>query len=576
MKKVVKKVLSVLVSCTFLIGAFPMLYVSAEGEGEKWETLLSTNMDGFAQTSQTPAMGTSKTFKSSKIIDGITVNLNVVGGGAAFDGQAWYPGNYCALSTPSSLGISTTGAPAEMGTNVLFADLGWTKWPGNLVNTASGPTLEPLFLNKPVNIGEKIRITAWVYAKDVMNNWTSGSEQVLLEDQTTPFNVRMWANRPWAALEDVGYNGNGDIPDVTINKTMTANKWTEFVLEYEVTELNKSINQLNFSVQQESLDKPYPKALYLSNVKVERLVEAKGSYNVYTKSNKVKGTFNFKLDDPENYKDPKILIAAYKDGLMLGVDIFDYDKDNSCSQFTIENAGTADSVRAYVWDYSDAAPIMDMPIDLKLNKVVEPITYSILGDSYSTFKGYLHPSTNLSYYPIGSSAVTSVDMTWWGLFANECDATLDANNSISGSTVCYDGYDPGTTDTKNISFVKRISDVGDPDLLIIEGGTNDSWAAVGLGEYKYDDFVEKDFETFRPALSYVLKTAKAEHPKARIIFMANEKLGAEFDESIRTICDYYGIKVLWLSYMDKLNGHPTPSGMIAIKNQLIKFLDENE
>lgn len=60
---------------------------------------------------------------------------------------------------------------------------------------------------------------------------------------------------------------------------------------------------------------------------------------------------------------------------------------------------------------------------------------SIIGDSYSTFKGYLSPSSNPTYYPKIVTEVTEVSHTWWHQLITQNQLRLECNNSYSGSTV---------------------------------------------------------------------------------------------------------------------------------------------
>lgn len=319
-------------------------------------------------------------------------------------------------------------------------------------------------------------------------------------------------------------------------------------------------------------------AMPIVGFSAEESVEESGSYSIDIRNKAIFGNINFILEDNKDFEEPKLLIAAYKNSLLVGVDVIDCDSTKTSYSFNIEGVETADKVRAYVWEYKKAAPIMKNPIDLKFDKIVSRKTFSILGDSYSTFAGYLHPENSVPYYPDDAAKrgndVSKVEQTWWNLFAQEYNALLDTNNSYSGSTVCYDGYGGGTADAKKISFVKRITDVGNPDILIIEGGTNDDWTNAGYGEFKYDNFTEKDFETYRPALAYVLKTAKENNPDCRIIFMMNNGLDGTIASSTRTLCEYYDVELLALSGIDKQDGHPSIKGMVQIKNQLIALLNK--
>ena len=65
----------------------------------------------------------------------------------------------------------------------------------------------------------------------------------------------------------------------------------------------------------------------------------------------------------------------------------------------------------------------------------------IIGDSYSTFKGYI-PEGYAPYYTNepGNTDVRRVEETWWHQLQAETDCRILLNNSWSGSTICYTGY----------------------------------------------------------------------------------------------------------------------------------------
>lgn len=205
-------------------------------------------------------------------------------------------------------------------------------------------------------------------------------------------------------------------------------------------------------------------------------------------------------------------------------------------------------------------------------------SFTILGDSYSTFKGYSFSP----YYPdsvTGGNDVSKVEHTWWKLLAQETGMKIAQNNSLSGSAICYDSWGSGNTDNKPNSFVTRCRNLTDADIIFIFGGTNDSWVGVSIGEYKYIGWEEADFVNFRPSLAYVCHHIKGWHPNAQIVFVKNSGFTADIVSSIDTICAYYGIPVLNLDVTvgdnseDKNGGHPNQKGMIKIKDQIIAFLE---
>lgn len=208
-------------------------------------------------------------------------------------------------------------------------------------------------------------------------------------------------------------------------------------------------------------------------------------------------------------------------------------------------------------------------------------SFSILGDSYSTFDGYLSPDTNVAWYPLkaDNNDVHSVRDTWWQLFANKNKCMLIQNNSYSGSCISYDAAGDGKTDGKAYSFVERVKDMKTgADLIIVEGGTNDSAVGVELGEYKYSDWVESDFETFRPSVAYVLDYLQTHCCGSTIIFLMNSDetgiMSHDMVTSVATICEHYGIPMCQLSNaITRQWGHPDVAGMKVICDELTEFIN---
>lgn len=202
--------------------------------------------------------------------------------------------------------------------------------------------------------------------------------------------------------------------------------------------------------------------------------------------------------------------------------------------------------------------------------VVKPKKVSILGDSYSTFEGFI-PLGNIAWYkPVPKEGrptdVTDVDQTWWKIFIDDNGYVLEKNNSYSGATVCNTGYEGN--DYSDRSFVTRLTDLGDPDLILIFGGTNDSWAGSPIGEYVWNDWSSTDLYSYRPATAYMLAKLQELHPDAEIIVIINDELSPEIIESTETVCDHYGVKYMVTENVSKMSGHPDRKGMVAIAEQL--------
>ncbi len=198
---------------------------------------------------------------------------------------------------------------------------------------------------------------------------------------------------------------------------------------------------------------------------------------------------------------------------------------------------------------------------------------SVLGDSYSTFEGYVTPSTNEMWYYEESGDRTDVDdvtQTWWWQVAKQGGYRLCINNSYSGSTIGYLGYDGN--DYTDRSFLTRMDNIGNPDIILIFGATNDSWAGEPVGEYKYENWKKGDFYTFRPAMAYLLHHVTLRYPNVKVYFILNSELRDDITESCKVICQHYGVTCIALRDIHKINGHPSKKGMQAIASQVLEAM----
>ena len=198
---------------------------------------------------------------------------------------------------------------------------------------------------------------------------------------------------------------------------------------------------------------------------------------------------------------------------------------------------------------------------------------SILGDSYSTFENYLQPDSNLVWYfqgPQKNTDVSNVEQTWWSLLLKKTGMKLCQNNSYSGSTISSTGY--RKEDYSERSFCRRLWNLGCPDVIIVLGATNDSWAGSPIGEFKYADWTKQDLYSFRPAMAYMLYHLQNRYPNTEIHFVMNSELKESITTSSKTICEHYGVNFIQLENIHKINGHPSIKGMEAIAEQIAENL----
>ena len=203
-------------------------------------------------------------------------------------------------------------------------------------------------------------------------------------------------------------------------------------------------------------------------------------------------------------------------------------------------------------------------------------TFSILGDSYSTFEGYI-PEGNVWWYstsPQGPNDVVRVEDTWWSQFSAVTGYELLLNESWSGSTICNTGYDG--VPCPSWSFIARMKNIvagdSDPDLILICGGTNDSWANSPIGQLKFSDWTDEDLASYLPACCYMLDYLRREAPEAEIVCIVNTELKPEITQGQVDACAHYGAHALLLKDIDKLWGHPSVAGMTAMSEQVSAFV----
>lgn len=203
----------------------------------------------------------------------------------------------------------------------------------------------------------------------------------------------------------------------------------------------------------------------------------------------------------------------------------------------------------------------------------QPLKVSILGDSYSTFEGWVKPDTNELWYQkpehfkfANRNDVRTVEQTWWHQLIGKMGWQLERNNSYSGATIAYLGY--YNADFSDRSFITRCNNLGNPDLILIFGATNDSWIKTKMGKDQFSDWTKKDLFSFRPAMACFLKTIKEAYPNAEMCFILNTALTDSINKAVDDMCQHYDVPCLHLKNIDKQAGHPSIKGMASIAAQV--------
>lgn len=232
-------------------------------------------------------------------------------------------------------------------------------------------------------------------------------------------------------------------------------------------------------------------------------------------------------------------------------------------------------------------------------------TFSILGDSISTFQGY-NPVGYYAFFPENGEVERAED-TWWQRVADDLELTLYTNGSSSGATVAGDST--GTGDPQCACNELRTNDLSGPegacpDRIVIYLGTNDMLKAVPLGDNDGTGLVEEgEVAAFSDAYTLMLDKVQANYPLAEIYcctllpvgdygtetpyvdFVNGEGLtSADYGETIAHIAKNRGLSVIDLSdcgvTIDNLQEmtsdgvHPTAAGMERIAEAVKETLSD--
>ena len=207
----------------------------------------------------------------------------------------------------------------------------------------------------------------------------------------------------------------------------------------------------------------------------------------------------------------------------------------------------------------------------------------IFGDSYSTFVGCI-PEGYATYYSGARESgpdINSKDESWWGMLMNETGVNLVRNDSWSGSTIGYRGYN-GLDASQFNSFIYRLRKLKSEgyfeknkiDTVLVFGGTNDSWCGAEIGEEMREGWSEEDLYRVLPAIWCYFKELRATFPDAEIYGICNCGIHNEIVDAIKGVCCEIGAKAVELHDVEKDEDHPTPLGMVQIKDQILDAISK--
>lgn len=138
-------------------------------------------------------------------------------------------------------------------------------------------------------------------------------------------------------------------------------------------------------------------------------------------------------------------------------------------------------------------------------------TMSFLGDSITAYTNYV-PSGFAAGYPMFD--VQTVGQMWWKIVIDKLKMNLGVCNAYSGGGVS------GTDDGIKAISMSRLQNMGNPDYILLQIGTNDCNADFGDFHFWYNKQSKTyDKTKFRDAYSFIVEKLLELYPAAKIICM---------------------------------------------------------
>lgn len=210
-----------------------------------------------------------------------------------------------------------------------------------------------------------------------------------------------------------------------------------------------------------------------------------------------------------------------------------------------------------------------------------PIRVSILGDSISTYQGYTPYPDNYQYPKAAYPDFTSVEQTWWHqlIYKKMENAVLEVNSSYTGTCVqeTTEKGHPG------LGFLHRYVELGNPDVILVNGGTNDAWSfSLPVGKLDFEKATgDLDVHQFAQAYDKLIRLLQEKYPSAKIGCIIGDCVTDpylnRYAQVIRDVCAHYELPCAEVVFLDRAastydNVHPNPAGMADMATQIYHLL----
>ncbi len=218
--------------------------------------------------------------------------------------------------------------------------------------------------------------------------------------------------------------------------------------------------------------------------------------------------------------------VAYPSGVPTRTSItYEYitSKDNEKIRLCLQEATGPEvymTENAGVGTYQEYLDFIEGSTNTVYSEKLEGITMALFGDSY-----------------LAGNRLRG-EYTWASMLADKYDMTL-YNHSIGGSTVS----DRVTTNTPLV--LRWDNDCGNPNIIVIEGGRNDSSKAIPIGSV-----ADGSTQTFCGALKFMLRNLREKYPNAMIVGItsynsADSAATVKYAQAMKELFDHYGFPCIY-------------------------------
>lgn len=210
----------------------------------------------------------------------------------------------------------------------------------------------------------------------------------------------------------------------------------------------------------------------------------------------------------------------------------------------------------------------------------QPIKIALIGDSITTWQGYTPYPNNYQYPKAKYTDLTSVEQSyWWKLIYEKMpSAELDVNTSYTGTCI----QEHNSKGHPGYCFLRRYDDMEDPDVVLINGGTNDSRSyELPVGSHNFDLSLEElDEYQFAQAYDKLIRLIRRDYPKAKIMIIIGDAMQSypKYRDVAIELASHYNLPYAMVMFADRnastYDGvHPNAKGMQEMADQIWEWLE---